>query len=194
MRKFRIGVDLDSTMVNLSKEWYGLYNQDYGDDFHEGRALTWAVDKHVKPECGVKIFDYLNRPGLFRGLEPLPGAVNAWNKLKSRGHDLVVITAVAGRGTILHDKEDWCDEHLGVKRKDIIFAHRKDLVKVDVLLDDGPHNISAYRWAWPEAYIGTIAYPYNESVKDDCVRFAGWQNPAEAWTTMTTWIDILAED
>ncbi len=52
----------------------------------------------------------------------------------------------------------------------MVFTHRKELVRGDLLLDDAPHNLKAFaRYGIPVA----MAYPYNAGV--DCFRVADWR-------------------
>ncbi|MFZ5827353.1 MAG: 5' nucleotidase, NT5C type, partial [Bacillota bacterium] len=57
--------DLDGVCCNLMKKWLAVYNHDYSDNLTEADITSWNWDDFVKPECGKRIYHYLNRPGFF---------------------------------------------------------------------------------------------------------------------------------
>ncbi len=62
-KRKKIGIDLDSTLNNLNDVWLDRYNKDYNDDIKHFEK--WDATYNLKPECSVKIYDYLKEPGFF---------------------------------------------------------------------------------------------------------------------------------
>ncbi|ASS77243.1 5'(3')-deoxyribonucleotidase [Tumebacillus algifaecis] len=159
---------MDSVIVDLMSEWFRRYNEEHDDDLTVERIMCWQTEKYVKPVCGKKIYEYLDAPGLFRGLQPLPDAVAVLERL-AKAYDLLIVTS--SRTFAYTEKEQWVAEHLPfLSKENLIFAHRKDMVRGDLLFDDAPHNLEAF------AATGRLAvamdYPYNRSVK--VPRVSGW--------------------
>ena len=153
-------VDMDSVIVDLMSEWHRRYNEDYGDDLTVDRLLTWETERYVKPECGLKIYDYLDEPGLFLNLRPLPGAIESLRRLHER-FDIVIVTS--SRMNAYAEKEQWVERHLPfIGRKNLIFAHRKELIRGEMLFDDAPHNLLAFQQTGRTAV--AMDYPYNRHV------------------------------
>ena len=173
--------DLDSIIADLLPTWLGLYNAEYADDLVIGDLHAWATHRYVKTECDEKIYEYLRRPGLFRNLPPLPGAVEGVKALADRGHDVYIVTAAPdGSAT---EKIDWCKEHLPfLDSRRVIVVYDKWLVRGDVLIDDSPSNLTKWGAAWPYGYTISIGYPYNRDTKVDFVAGsyldtrAAWRN------------------
>ena len=158
----RILLDMDGVLCNLIGKWFTTYNQEYGDRIHIDALEDWGP--HRIARAGKAIYKYLAQPGFFRDLEPIEGAIDGVRTLLDRGHDVVIVTA-ARRGH--RDKLEWVAEHLPfLPRDNIVFAHRKELVRGELLFDDAPHNLEAFEpygipVRWP---IGTM----QESIAPVC--------------------------
>jgi len=161
----RILVDMDGVLCNLIEKWFRLYNKEYGDDLSIEKLVEWGPHRFAR--AGSAVYKYLSQPGFFRDLSPIPGAVEGVRSLMERGHDVVVVTA-ARRGH--RDKLEWLRQRLPfLDTRNIVFAHRKELVRGDVLFDDAPHNLEAFA---PFGQPVAMAYPYNEGV--GCPRVRTW--------------------
>lgn len=161
----RILLDMDGVLCNLIDKWFSTYNREYNDAIEIGMLQQWGPHHYAR--AGKAVYKYLSQPGFFRDLDPIPGAVEGVHKLLAQGHDVVVVTA-AKNGH--RDKLDWIREHIPeIKSDHVIFSHRKELVRGDVLFDDAPHNLEAFAaYAQPVA----MAYPYNQGVS--CPRMNSW--------------------
>lgn len=162
-------IDMDSVIVDLMSEWYRRYNRDYQDDLTVERVVDWDAQSYVKRECGAKIYDYLHEPGLFLNLKPLPYAIEVLERLAKR-FDILVVTS-SPSAVAYREKEEWVLRHLPfVGRQNLIFAHRKDLIRGDLLFDDAPHNLQGFLATGRVAV--AMDYPYNRNVP--CLRVSGW--------------------
>jgi 5'(3')-deoxyribonucleotidase len=184
--------DLDGIVVDLLGPWLEMYNRKWGDNLTVDKITEFELHKFVKPECGQNIYDFIDTGEAYRHLRPLPGALAAIHQLERHGHDVIIVSAGAKNLATAGHKLEWCKKHLGFSRKKCIIAHRKELVRGDVFIDDSPVNIARYRRAWPDTPIYTIAYPYNESVGHLCHRFQGWRDPAAAWDGILRAIESAA--
>lgn len=167
-------IDMDSVIVDLMTEWHERYNRAYGDDLSVERIHCWQTENYVKPECGKKIYDILDEPGLFRHLKPLPDALDVLERLNAE-YDLLIVTS--SRTHAYTEKEQWVAEHLPfLPKENLIFAHRKDMIRGDLLFDDAPHNLRAFTASGRVAV--AMDYPYNRDV--DVPRVTNWRE-FEAW-------------
>lgn len=153
----RLLIDMDGVLADLVTKWFRTYNEEYDDAIAPEMMKEWGPHKVAK--AGRSIYKYLGQPGFFRDLEPLPGAIDGVRALLDRGHEIVIVTA-AKNGH--RDKLEWVWTNLPfLPRDNVIFAHRKELVRGDILFDDAPHNLEAFSaYGTPVA----MAYPYNEGV------------------------------
>ncbi len=104
MKKKRIAIDLDDTLNNLCDSWLAPYNRDYNDNLTRKDLIKWEINELVKPECGIKIYDYLKEPGFFKNLDIQTGAkeVTAW---LAEHYDLRIVTAYFPETCV--DKAAW---------------------------------------------------------------------------------------
>lgn len=161
----RILVDMDGVLCNLIEKWFAAYNAEYNDRLDPQGLVTWGPHRYARG--GRAVYKYLAQPGFFRDLQPIPHAIDGMRRLMDWGHDVVIVTAARNGHK---DKLDWIKEHLPFFSLDnVVFAHRKALVRGDVLFDDAPHNLEAFKeYGLPVA----MAYRYNENV--DAVRVPDW--------------------
>ncbi|MBM6618717.1 5' nucleotidase, NT5C type [Bacillus suaedaesalsae] len=153
-------LDMDSVICDLMTDWHKKYNEEYQDSLTVENLKCWKSEKYVKPECGMKIYDYLTEPGLFLNLKPLPNAKEVIERL-SQKHELLIVTSSVS--TAFAEKELWINEHLPIIGKEnMIFTHKKDKVCGDLLFDDAPHNLHSFQATGRIAI--AMDYPYNRMV------------------------------
>lgn len=173
-----IALDMDGPVSDLHTEWYRRYNKDYNDTLTLGRVTHWDLHKFVKPECGKKIYDYLSQPDLYEGVPVVEGAKDGVKALREMGNTVVFVTAgVLGN---LDQKLAWLHNHSfldeGRHMKGVIFAYDKDLIRAQVLIDDGPHNIQAF------GGMGIVwDAPYNKSIQRKHQRIKSWAELPDLW-------------
>jgi 5'(3')-deoxyribonucleotidase len=117
--KKRVFVDMDGVLV----------------DFESALAKT-------PPETLAK---YGNRrdkiPGLFGMMDPMPGAIEAWNRLCAKYDVHILSTAPWDNPTAWHDKRVWVEKYLGPSAyKRLTLSHNKHLLRGDYLIDDRTAN------------------------------------------------------
>jgi 5'-nucleotidase len=137
-----IALDVDGVVADLYSVWFGLYNEDYDDDLTHARVTSWNVHNFVKPECGQKMYAYLDRPTIYDAVEPISGALEAVRRLRDFGHRVVFVTAAVPMSA--GHKYQWLMKHgfLGeCQRSDYVEAEDKSLIRADALVDDAPHNL-----------------------------------------------------
>lgn len=169
---------MDSVICNLMSEWHKRYNEDYNDNLSVDKLLCWRSEDYVKAECGEKIYDYLDEPGLFLHLEPLPDAIDVLKRL-SKHYDVLIVTS--SRTYAYTEKELWVEKHLPfIGKRNLIFSHRKEMIRGDLLFDDAPHNLIAFHKTGRT--VVAMNYEYNQQV--DVPRVSNWLE-FEKW--LSTW-------
>lgn len=153
--------DVDEVVADLNAEWLRRYNAKYGDSLTPEDITDWDLSNVVKPECGRKIFNFLRMPNLYRHVEPIPGAKEGVETLRRDGYRVVFVTScVVGS---MDQKVRWLLGHgfiNGVHSpRDLVITKDKAMVRGDILIDDGLHNVQAY----PGPTI-LMDRPYNRNV------------------------------
>ncbi|WP_347549896.1 5'(3')-deoxyribonucleotidase [Pseudalkalibacillus hwajinpoensis] len=167
-------IDMDSVICDLMTEWHKRYNNDYHDSLSVEKLQCWRSEDYVKSECGEKIYQYLDEPGLFLHLSPLPHAIEVLKRLVKQ-YDILIVTS--SRTYAYTEKELWVEKHLPfIGKKNLIFSHRKDMICGDLLFDDAPHNLIAFQETGRTAL--AMNYPYNQQVDvprvNDWLEFEKW--------------------
>lgn len=131
----RIGIDLDSTLNRLDLAWAAWIKQ-HDPNFEPHHWETWDVHNHTT--MGHRVYDYLDIPGVFATFGVHTNARGVVGEIMKH-HDVFIVTA--SKPSTHADKQAWLKEHLPMISDDnVIFCFRKEIVDVDVLIDDGPHN------------------------------------------------------
>lgn len=135
-----IAVDVDEVTADLLSVWLRRYNADYNDTLTQESILSWGIHEFVKPECGDKIYSYLDAPDIYSEVEPIPGAQEGVEILKALGNRVIFVTAGTYQG-----KLDWLKRYGFITdKKDFAVCYDKSLIRADVLVDDGEHNFRGF--------------------------------------------------
>lgn len=152
-----IGIDVDGVVAELHTAWFARYNKDYNDSLTIDKILSWGTHEYVKPECGMKIYDYLKDPTLYDDVTPIEDSLNVINKLKEDGHRIIYITTTPIETPGV--KFNWLVKHGFINsddKKNYFEATDKSLICCDVLFDDKYENALLAR------YMGVLLnYPHN---------------------------------
>lgn len=139
----RIAIDMDEVLADPLHKFITLYNRDYGIPLDTildpGNEIYHHVPEHVKD----KWFDYINEEGFFRDLDPIPGSIEAVQKLQLK-HEVFIVSAAMEFRNSLIDKYDWLAEHFPfISWQNIIFCGQK-IVDADVMIDDRAKNFIGF--------------------------------------------------
>jgi len=116
------------------------------------QAYVDAID----PDDGVEVDEI---EGLFAHLQPITGAVNAFNKLIEHFDCYILSTAPWGNPSAWTDKRLWVERHLGeAAKKRLILSHNKNLNMGDYLIDDRTAN-GAGQFIGEHIHFGTDQFP-----------------------------------
>lgn len=124
--KRRVFVDMDGVLVDFER-------------YMQAQGLT---PEQVK-----------NKPGAYLSMEPMPGAIEAMEKLMAMDVDVWIATKPpTGVALAYSDKVFWILKHLPELQRNIIITHDKGLLgsDEDYLIDDRPHKANC------EHFTGTL--------------------------------------
>lgn len=166
----RILCDIDGVMADCLKHWINLLNRYHNEGLIHSDITEWDVHPFCKNATPQQVYGFLNEPGFFLHLDPIPGAVETVQKFIADGHEVVFVTACTHGHK---DKRTWLQRHLpDFDLKNLIFAERKELVHGDVLIDDRPLNLRAWQKAHPDGTAICFAHPYNKEYQGP--RYKTW--------------------
>jgi 5'-nucleotidase len=138
---------MDGVVADLHSPWLALYNAEYGDNLTPEKLSEWGVHPFVKPECGTKVYEYLDHKGLFASAPVIPGAQDGIRALLEMGCEVFFVTTAPlhSQWAIL-EKSEWIDKHFPeVGAGNMVFTRHKHLVRGDMLIDDYHGNLEKFQ-------------------------------------------------
>lgn len=179
-KRFVLGVDLDGVVADFYGYMRGVASEWLGKPLEElPTEVSWGL-----PEWGLTKDTYpamhrfaVTQRGLFREMQPTPGAPPALRRLSDVG---IYIRIITHRLSIAHfHKEavqqtiDWLD-HYGIPYSDLCLTGEKVAVGADLYIEDAPHNVEALRTVAP-----VIVFTNSTNRHVDGLRADDWQQAEE---------------
>lgn len=165
-----LGIDIDGVLCDLHAPWLRMYNEEYDDTLSKSAITAWDLSKFVKPECGKRIFDYLDRAdALYDAAPPIAGALGAVERIRKEGFQVYFVTSCDGYGSF-DAKKDWL-VHNGFcetpdeAHKYTIAAFSKAMVATDILIDDRDKNCQEFTLSRPGLRL-SVLFPQPWNVPD----------------------------
>lgn len=162
-RQFTVAIDLDSTVYDLHKPWLEWIEREKGKkhELHEIDSWEWNAPW---------IKEFIDLHDVFLTMPLLPGVQRAIQYVHEMGvRQCFVSTCKTQRGA--YEKMKAVQRDFPYLKDDVIItSHNKDLIRADMLVDDGPHNLLAF-----PGITCKVPYKYNEHVDTDYTLFE-WED------------------
>lgn len=147
MKKFRlkIGVDVDDVLFSCNQYAFDLANKEYNYNppLHLNEVFKWGKSGNRTDI----MFEYFAKESFYKNQPVLDGAKEFIKELSKRA-EVFIITAVSPQFMGIRGQR-LIEAFPEIKPENIIMGSRKDLVSLDMLLDDGGHNIIATQATYP---------------------------------------------
>lgn len=140
-KKLTILIDMDDTIEQLLLAWVCYLNERYGTSVSYADIKTWNVADAFQGLTKEQVYEVLDEEDLWKRVLPMPGAQESLKRLYEKGHAIYIVTAT----TYLSVKAKM--EHVlfryfpFISWKNVIITSNKQMLKADVLIDDGVHNL-----------------------------------------------------
>ena len=134
-------VDLDDTIEQLLKALVERANERFGRNATVDDVTDWSIVCAFPGITKQQILDFMRDADFWETVEPVPGAAEGLKHLMDEGHEVYIVTATEY-------------EHVAEKMKGVLFRYfpfiswdqviitsRKQMIRGDVLIDDGVHNL-----------------------------------------------------
>ena len=141
MEKKVILVDMDDTVENLAATWIGMVNERYGTSARPEDQRVWDMAQTFPELEREQVYEILREDELYMRAKPIPGAQEYLRKLKEDGHEIYFVT-VNPHHTVHAKVEGLVNRYFPFIDWDhVIIARNKQMIRGDVMVDDGPHNL-----------------------------------------------------
>ena len=140
-------VDMDDTIEQLLKTWLARINEQCGRCVAPDDVKEWNLAAAYPGLTQEQVYGVADVPGFWKDVEPVPGAAEALKHFMDEGHEVYIVTATES-GHVEEKMRDVLFRYFPfLSWSQVIITSRKQLIRGDVLIDDGIHNLEggAYR-------------------------------------------------
>lgn len=135
-------IDMDDVIEQLARAWVQYLNDRYGTDVSPDDVHEWDLSLAFPSLTREQVYAAELDDAIWSRVQPMPGADEAMKRLLSDGHDIYIVTS-----TYYPTLKTKMDEVLFryfpyIPWEHVIVTNNKQMIKGDVLVDDGPHNLT----------------------------------------------------
>lgn len=140
-RKVTVLIDLDDTMTHLCRAWCRWLNAKHGTSVTEYDIQSWKMSDYFPWLTEDQVYEPLHTDVFWLTVEPMTDASQYIKQLIDEGFDTYVCTASLCDS--IKPKFDWVIKRYFpyISWDKVIIINDKRLVKGDILIDDGIHNL-----------------------------------------------------
>ena len=134
-------IDMDDTIESLLKAWVSGVNRKYGRSVSHEDVGSWDVSTAFPGLTHEQVYAVPLEKGFWKTVEPIPGAAEAIQRFMAAGHEVFIVTATPYE-SVTEKMSDLLFRYFPfLSWKQLIITSRKQLIRGDVLIDDGVHNL-----------------------------------------------------
>lgn len=132
--------DSDDVTVDFLGMWVDKVNQEYGTDICTDQVKNWNIMRCFPSLTKEQVFGVLEDTRIWHRLNPMPDSQRYLSMLYEEGYELYLATATS-LATCEHKRQRLKYLFPFLDDNHIIISHNKQMIRGDVLIDDGPHNL-----------------------------------------------------
>ena len=134
-------IDMDDTIELLVHAWVEVLNERYGYSQTVEDVTDWDVTKAFPGLTREQTYGVIAEPDFWDRVKPVPGAAEVIERFIAAGHDVYVVTA-SDFNQVQSKMENVLFKYFPFfTPADVIITKKKQLIKADILIDDGFHNL-----------------------------------------------------
>ena len=134
-------IDMDDTIESLLKAWVNGVNTKYGRSVSCEDVTSWDVSAAFPGLTREEVYAVPLEQGFWKTVEPIPGAAEAIQRFMDARHEVFIVTATPYESVTEKMTEVLFRYFPFLTWKQLIITSRKQLIRGDVLIDDGVHNL-----------------------------------------------------
>lgn len=138
----RILVDMDDVLEQLVPAWVQYINDRYGTSARPEDVTKWNMALAFPTLTREQVYGAGLDDALWDYVQPMPGADEALRSLMAEGHEIYIVTATMYQ-TLRAKMEKVLFRYFPyIDWSHVIITENKHMILGDVLIDDGPHNLT----------------------------------------------------
>lgn len=140
-------IDMDDTIETLVDGWCRYNNEKLGTHTRPEDVRDWRMELAFPGFSREEVYAAEKDDHLWDFVGPIEGAAQTMERLLKEGHEIYIVTATAYE--TLRAKMDKVLFRFFpfIDWKHVIITSNKHMIKGDVLIDDGPHNLTGGEYA-----------------------------------------------
>lgn len=133
-------VDMDDTIEYLLEAWVKLLNERYSRNVDWKQIKEWNTLKAFPGLTRKDVYGVLDEVDFWKTVRPREGARESIEHFISEGHKVYIVTSSSYKS--LYGKMEYCLFRYFpfITWDDVIITSHKQMIKGDILIDDGVHN------------------------------------------------------
>ena len=153
---FVIGVDMDGTIEDLSSTWVDWLNRTHGLNVKPEEIFDWDMQIAFPTLTKSEIYAPLSDPNFWSEVKAFKLADIYLPKLIEEGYNIYIVTTTHPKIVGMKFKNCLFRLFPCIDRHKTIITCNKQMIRMDLLIDDGVHNIEG-------EYLGLLVdAPYNK--------------------------------
>ena len=168
-------IDMDDTMEQLLQAWLECVNTRYGRNVAYTDIQDWDITKAYPGLTREQVYGVVLENDFWKTVKPMPHAQEVIQYFMEQGHQVLIVTASSYES--LYGKMAYhLFHHFPFLSWDqVIITSRKQLIRGDVLIDDGPHNLEGGSY-----HKILVSCPHNR----------GYDEKAQGMLRVDNWLEI----
>lgn len=165
-------IDMDDTIEHLLTAWLSWLNDSYGTSVECEDVKDWNMQKAFPMLDRETVYAPLDLDEFWETVKPIEGAAEAIRRFMDRGHEIYIVTATPLKSVTAKVERVLFRYFPFIKWEQVIITANKQLLKGDILIDDGYHNMVGGSY-----HKILIDAPYNrmfDEKKDGVIRVHDW--------------------
>lgn len=132
-----------------------------------------AIERRL-PDLKKRVDARVSADGFCTSIEPCPQALVEVPKLMELATVYVVTAPWALGRTWMHEREEWCKKHFGIKT--VIHTGIKHLIRGHAFIDDKPSHVEEWQSAWPFSSAFLFDLHHNRTPETNGIPRVDWGN------------------
>lgn len=141
MKKLTVLIDMDDTIECLLDAWIDALNKKYGRNVDPQEVNDWDVLKFYPGLSNNNLYSVFREEDFWDKVVPKGEAVEYVRKIMDDGHDVLIVTSSYYDDIGRKMRKVLFKWFPYIPWRNVIVASRKQMIRGDVLIDDGVHNL-----------------------------------------------------